>query len=173
VAWVREGTIPTERPPLVDSANLRGLRVSRGQRNGFLRPYSRISRQEPLLFYQVAPQLYSRGWVDPVSDYSENLAATEIEPGPVEELWPLGHSSQKMHSLRITGLLVFVHSLEFKILYMRPVFTENFNTFTIFIFVLRLITCIGTTGRSTDVRHITSLRQVVYVQRIRCVKNSP
>jgi hypothetical protein len=24
--------------------------------------------QEPLLFYQVAPQLYSRGWVDPVPD---------------------------------------------------------------------------------------------------------
>jgi hypothetical protein len=30
-----------------------------------LRPYSRFSRQEPLLFYQVAPQLYSRGWVAP------------------------------------------------------------------------------------------------------------
>jgi hypothetical protein len=33
-----------------------------------LRPYSRISRKEPLLFYKVAPQLYSRGWVDPVPD---------------------------------------------------------------------------------------------------------
>jgi uncharacterized protein with WD repeat len=31
-------------------------------------PYSRFSRQEPLLFYKVAPQLYSRGWVDPVPD---------------------------------------------------------------------------------------------------------
>jgi hypothetical protein len=34
-------------------------------------PYGRIQRfyrQEPLLFYQVAPQLYSRGWVDPVPD---------------------------------------------------------------------------------------------------------
>jgi hypothetical protein len=30
--------------------------------------FSRFSRQEPLLFYEVAPQLYSRGWVDPVSD---------------------------------------------------------------------------------------------------------
>jgi hypothetical protein len=29
---------------------------------------SRFSRQEPLLFYQVAPQLYSRGWVHPVPD---------------------------------------------------------------------------------------------------------
>jgi hypothetical protein len=27
-----------------------------------------FSKQEPLLFYQVAPQLYSRGWVDPVPD---------------------------------------------------------------------------------------------------------
>jgi hypothetical protein len=33
-------------------------------------PYGHIlgSRQEPLLFYQVAPQLYSRGWVNPVPD---------------------------------------------------------------------------------------------------------
>jgi hypothetical protein len=36
--------------------------VPRGQRDGTSRPYSRFSRQEPLLFYQVAPQLYSRGW---------------------------------------------------------------------------------------------------------------
>jgi hypothetical protein len=34
-------------------------------------PYGRIlgfSRQDPLLFYQIAPQLYSRGWVHPVPD---------------------------------------------------------------------------------------------------------
>jgi hypothetical protein len=42
--------------------------VPRGQRDGSLRQYSRLSRQEPLLFYQVAPQLYSRDWVDPVPD---------------------------------------------------------------------------------------------------------
>jgi hypothetical protein len=41
--------------------------VPRGHLNGSLRPYSRFSRQEPLLFYQVAPQLYSRGWVEPRS----------------------------------------------------------------------------------------------------------
>jgi hypothetical protein len=34
--------------------------ATRGQRDGSFRPYSRFSRQEPLLFYQVAPQLYSR-----------------------------------------------------------------------------------------------------------------
>jgi hypothetical protein len=37
------------------------LFAPRGQRDRSLRPYSRFSRQEPLLFYQVAPQLYSRG----------------------------------------------------------------------------------------------------------------
>jgi hypothetical protein len=60
---VRERTIPTERPPLVGEviANFCGERVPRGQRDGSLRPYSQISRQEPLLFYQVVPQLYSRG----------------------------------------------------------------------------------------------------------------
>jgi hypothetical protein len=43
VALVREGTIPTERPPLVGevSANFCGKRVSRGERNGF--PRSLIS----------------------------------------------------------------------------------------------------------------------------------
>jgi hypothetical protein len=68
--WVRERTIPTERPPLVGEviANFCGKRVPRGRRDGYLRPYSRISRQETLLFYQVAPQLYSRGWVVPVPD---------------------------------------------------------------------------------------------------------
>jgi hypothetical protein len=60
---VREQTIPTERPPLVGevSANFCGYWVPRDQRDGSLRPYSRFSRQEPLLSYQVAPQLYSRG----------------------------------------------------------------------------------------------------------------
>jgi hypothetical protein len=58
---VRERTIPTERPPLVGEVigNFCGYVVPRGQRDGSPRPYSRISRQKPLLFYQVAPQLYS------------------------------------------------------------------------------------------------------------------
>jgi hypothetical protein len=40
--------------------------LPRGQLDGSLRSYSELSRPEPLLFYQVAPQLYSRGSVDPV-----------------------------------------------------------------------------------------------------------
>jgi hypothetical protein len=61
MVWVRERTIPTERQQLVGEviANFCG-RVPRSQRDGSLRPYSRFSRQGPPLFYQVAPQLYSR-----------------------------------------------------------------------------------------------------------------
>jgi hypothetical protein len=46
VALVHERTIPTEQPPLVSevSTNFCGWRVSRGQRNGSPRPYSRLSR---------------------------------------------------------------------------------------------------------------------------------
>jgi hypothetical protein len=70
MALVRERTILTERPPLVGEviANICGYMVPRGHRDRSLRPYSRFSRQEQLLFYQVAPQLYSQGWVDSVPD---------------------------------------------------------------------------------------------------------
>jgi hypothetical protein len=52
VALVREGTIPTEPPPLVGkvSTNFCRWRVLRGQRDVSLRPYSRVSRPEPQLF---------------------------------------------------------------------------------------------------------------------------
>jgi hypothetical protein len=52
MAWVRERTKPTERPPLVGvvGANFCGLRVPRGQCEGSLWPYYRLPRPEPLLF---------------------------------------------------------------------------------------------------------------------------
>jgi hypothetical protein len=52
VASVRERAILTEQPQLVDevSVNFCGYRLPRCQRDGSLRPYSRISRLEPLLF---------------------------------------------------------------------------------------------------------------------------
>jgi hypothetical protein len=83
MVWVCERNIPTELSLLVGEviANFSGYRVPRGQRDRFLRPWS--SRQEPLLFYQVAPQLYSRGWVDPVPDpLLLFLVVPGIEPGP-------------------------------------------------------------------------------------------
>jgi hypothetical protein len=71
-AWPESASklLPTERLPLVGevSANLFGYRVPRGQRDGSLRSYSRLPRPEQLLFFQVAPQLYPRGWVDSVPD---------------------------------------------------------------------------------------------------------
>jgi hypothetical protein len=67
---VRERTIPTERPPLVGEviANFgdRGCHVV-----SVTDPYGRILCflvKSLYVFYQVAPQLYSRGWVDPVPD---------------------------------------------------------------------------------------------------------
>jgi hypothetical protein len=45
-------------------------------------PYGRIPRFLDLYsFFQVAPQLYSLGGVDPVP---ENLVAPGIEPGPLD-----------------------------------------------------------------------------------------
>jgi hypothetical protein len=89
----------TERPPLVRevSANIFGKRVSRGQRNGSPRPYSRFSRQEPLLSIQVSPQLYSRGWVDSVPDpqlLRKSVSAWNRTRDIwicSQELWPLDH----------------------------------------------------------------------------------
>jgi hypothetical protein len=49
-SWVRhvERITPTERQPFVSDVSANFL--ARGQRDGFLRPYSRFSRPEPLFF---------------------------------------------------------------------------------------------------------------------------
>jgi hypothetical protein len=80
-----ERTIPTERPPPVSEVIANFLRIEGATWSAWRIPtdYSRFSRQEPLLFYQVAPQLYSRGWVDPVPDQLLFfLVVPGIEPGP-------------------------------------------------------------------------------------------
>jgi hypothetical protein len=113
MVWVRERTIPTERPPLVGEviANLCGYRVPLGQRDGSLRPYSRFSRQKQLLFYQVAAQLYSRGWVDPVPDpllfsflffffrKSGSAGNRTRASGSVAKNWPLDHRGGEANSI--------------------------------------------------------------------------
>jgi hypothetical protein len=67
---VRGGIIPTERQPLVGevSANFCGQRMLRGQHNGSLQTYSRFLERWRYFFFQVGPQLYSRGCVNPVPD---------------------------------------------------------------------------------------------------------
>jgi hypothetical protein len=95
MAWVREWTIPTERPPVVGEVIANFLRIEGATWSAWriLRPYSLLSRQDPLLFFQVAPQLYSGGRVDPVPDpILFFLVVPGMEPGPPDlsqELWPL------------------------------------------------------------------------------------
>jgi hypothetical protein len=43
-------------------------RVQRGQRDGSLRRILGFLDRSRYFFFQVSPQLYSRGWVDPVPD---------------------------------------------------------------------------------------------------------
>jgi hypothetical protein len=71
VAWVRKRTVPTERQPLVGevSSNFfadRGCHVV-----SVTNPYGRIFgflHRSRYHFFQVASQLYSRGWVDSIPD---------------------------------------------------------------------------------------------------------
>jgi hypothetical protein len=67
---VRDLNIPTEWPPLVGEVitNFADKNVSRGQSDD---PYGHIigfQNGSRYFFFQVAIQLYSRGWVDPVPD---------------------------------------------------------------------------------------------------------
>jgi hypothetical protein len=61
VASVLERTIATDRPPIVSEVSALRMDCFAWYRDGSLRPYSRFRRPEPLLFFQVVPQLYSRG----------------------------------------------------------------------------------------------------------------
>jgi hypothetical protein len=67
-AWVRERTIPTERPPLV--GKLVPTFADRGCHvvsvpDSYCRILGFLDRSRHI-FFQVAPQFNSRGWVDPV-----------------------------------------------------------------------------------------------------------
>jgi hypothetical protein len=70
LALVRERSISTDRPPLVGdvSTNFCGLVC---HVVSVTNPYGRILGfldRSRYYFFQVAPQLYSPGWVDPVTD---------------------------------------------------------------------------------------------------------
>jgi hypothetical protein len=62
MVWVRERTIPTERPSLVVEVIANFLRIEGSTWSAWRipRPYSWFSRQEPLLFYQVASVVLTR-----------------------------------------------------------------------------------------------------------------
>jgi hypothetical protein len=65
------------------------LRIDRCHVVSVTDPYDHILcflDQRYCFFFQVAPHLNSRGWVDPSPDpcFSENVVATGIEPGPLD-----------------------------------------------------------------------------------------
>ena len=81
--------------------------VSRGQRNGSPRPFKYLfSRPEPLLFIQVAPQLTSQGWVDPVPDplllRKSGSAGNRTRDHCIcsQKLWPLDNRGGQQSQLR-------------------------------------------------------------------------
>jgi hypothetical protein len=70
MAWVCEWTIPTERPPLVGELSANFFLWIEGA-TWSMDPYSHILgflEHSRYFFFQIAPHLYSRGWVDPVPD---------------------------------------------------------------------------------------------------------
>jgi hypothetical protein len=79
---------------------------------------------QPLLFVQVAPQLYSRGWVDPVRDplILKNLLAPGIEPGPLDLLPMLRNES----CIRIWGGRVARRKLYWNVGTEPPHYTESY-----------------------------------------------
>jgi hypothetical protein len=59
--------------------------VSRSQHGGSpMAVISVFKTGAAIFFFQEAPQLYSRGWVDPIPNSSENLVAQGIGPGPMD-----------------------------------------------------------------------------------------
>jgi hypothetical protein len=85
VAWVIERTIPIERPPLVGEVNASTL--------GYLDRGRYFS-------FQVAPQLYLRGWVGPVPDplFLRKSGSRESNPDLLmcsQDLWPLDQLQKK------------------------------------------------------------------------------
>jgi hypothetical protein len=106
---VRKRTIPTERPPLVGevSANFCGWRVSRGHCNRSPRPLICFLDQSRYFSNQVAPQLSSQGWVDPVSDplLLRKSGSAKNRTWDLwicsQELWPLDHRGGLLSNINI------------------------------------------------------------------------
>jgi hypothetical protein len=129
VSWVRERTISTERPPLVDevSANFWGKKVPRGQRDGSLRPYSLLSRPEPLLFLSGSSSVVLTRLSGPRSKpntYQKMWQTRESNPDLwicSQELWPLDHRGGPTIDIDISIRAVSLSALRTG----RTLFTRN------------------------------------------------
>jgi hypothetical protein len=117
MSWVRERTMPTERPPLVGEvcANFFAVRgclvVNPTDSHGSI---LRFLDQNRCYFFQVAPQLYRRGWVDPVPD---TLLLKKCRKWNLDlwvcsqELWPLDHRGGHQVKVKVTLQLTVSQSL--------------------------------------------------------------
>jgi hypothetical protein len=91
MALVRERTIWSEPHQLL---RIEGVAWSAQHLHGRIVGFVDQSRY---IYIQLAPEFYSRGWMDPVSDhyFSENLVVPGMKPGTSGSLarksWPLGH----------------------------------------------------------------------------------
>jgi hypothetical protein len=103
VILVRERTIPTERPPLVGEVtnNFCGFGCCVVRTTN---PYGHILRfidRSRYFLFQVAPQLYSRGWVDSVPDPLFLGKPDSVGKRTRDlwicshELWPLDHRGSR------------------------------------------------------------------------------
>jgi hypothetical protein len=99
VASVRERTIPTERPPSVSEVSSNFFKLEGANVVSVTNPYGRILGfldRSRYYCFQVAPQLYSRGWVDPVPDpllFFLVVSGNRTRDLRIcsQELWPLVH----------------------------------------------------------------------------------
>jgi hypothetical protein len=103
---VREGPIPTERSPLTGEVSTNCCRW-RSVVWLMRRILGSLDRSR-YYFFQVVPQLESRGWVDPVPDpyCSENLVAPGIEPGPLAT-----RAQRRSHTWIITCIHTYIHTI--------------------------------------------------------------
>jgi hypothetical protein len=96
VALVRERTMPTERPPLVGEVVPTSCVVSATDPPPPVVSLGFLDRSR-YYFFQVSPQLSSRGWVDPVLDplllQKSGSAGNRIQDLWIcsQKLWPLDH----------------------------------------------------------------------------------
>jgi hypothetical protein len=101
VAVVRKRTIPTERPPFVCEVSSNFLRVEVVAWSAQPIPtavnFGFLDRSR-YFFIQVAPQLSSRGWVDPVPD-PLLLRKSGRAGNPTGDLWICSQKSQKLWPL--------------------------------------------------------------------------
>jgi hypothetical protein len=92
--------------------------MSRGQGNVYPRPYSRVSTPEQLRFFQAAPQLYSRGWVDSDPDtlHLRKSGSSRNRTRDLwicsKELWPLDHRGCHIYIYIIQYILYIWYIIE-------------------------------------------------------------